>query len=112
VTIDTYTTNITNTPSAVNANKPDNWQLNLNNQNQEISMERTPRKQIPECISVGFIARRCGVSNTTVLRWINTGQLPAFRLPGGHFRVERENFSVFLTRYNMPSDIKTSGSHP
>lgn len=56
----------------------------------------------PEYISVGFIAKRCGVSNTTVLRWISTGQLPAFRLPGGHFRVERDRFSEFLTRHSMP----------
>ena len=56
----------------------------------------------PEFISVGFIAKRCGVSNTTVLRWINTKQLPAFKLPGGHFRIERTDFSRFLDKYNMP----------
>ena len=56
----------------------------------------------PEYISVGFIAKRCGVSNTTVLRWINARQLPAFKLPGGHFRIERNDFSKFLDRYNMP----------
>jgi excisionase family DNA binding protein len=58
---------------------------------------------IPEYITVGFIAKRCGVSNTTVLRWITTGRLPAFRLPGGHYRVERDNFSEFLTKYSMPT---------
>jgi len=62
----------------------------------------------PECISVGFIARHCGVSNTTVLRWINTGQLPAFRLPGGHYRVGGQDFSDFLSRYIIPAG-KTSG---
>jgi excisionase family DNA binding protein len=56
----------------------------------------------PEYISVGFIAKRCGVSNTTVLRWINTRQLPAFKLPGGHFRVERTDFTEFLDKNNMP----------
>ena len=56
----------------------------------------------PECISVGFIAKRCGVSNTTVLRWINTRQLPAFKLPGGHFRVERTDLTEFLEKNNMP----------
>jgi excisionase family DNA binding protein len=55
----------------------------------------------PEYISVGFIAKRCGVSNTTVLRWISTGRLPAFRLPGGHFRVGSQDFSDFITRHNM-----------
>ena len=57
----------------------------------------------PENISVGFIAKSCGVSNTTVLRWISTGQLPAFRLPGGHFRVVMEDFSEFLSKNGMPA---------
>ena len=56
----------------------------------------------PEYISVGFVAKHCGVSNTTVLRWITTKQLPAFRLPGGHFRIERNDFSEFLAKYSMP----------
>jgi excisionase family DNA binding protein len=55
----------------------------------------------PEYIPVGFIAKRCGVSNTTVLRWITTGQLPAFRLPGGHYRIEKGDFSEFLTKNSM-----------
>lgn len=57
----------------------------------------------PEYISVGFIARRCGVSNTTVLRWINNRQLPAFKLPGGHFRVGRTDLTEFLDKNNMPA---------
>jgi excisionase family DNA binding protein len=65
-------------------------------------MQNTLKQWTPEYISVGFIAKYCGVSNTTVLRWINTGQLPAFKLPGGHFRIERTNFSKFLNKYNMP----------
>jgi len=56
----------------------------------------------PEFISVGFIAKHCGVSNTTVLRWIGAGELPAFRLPGGHHRINREDLFRFLNKYNMP----------
>lgn len=66
-------------------------------------MHNTAEQWGPEYISVGFIARCCGVSNTTVLRWITTGQLSAFRLPGGHYRVVKEDFSEFLTKYNMPA---------
>jgi excisionase family DNA binding protein len=65
-------------------------------------MQNTLKQWAPDYISVGFIAKYCGVSNTTVLRWINTGQLPAFKLPGGHFRIEKANFSRFLSKYNMP----------
>jgi len=56
----------------------------------------------PEFISVGFIAKHCGVSNTTVLRWIGAGELQAFRLPGGHHRIGREDLFRFLNKYNMP----------
>jgi len=65
-------------------------------------LRKTNGQWAPEFISVGFVAKRCGVSNTTVLRWINAGQLPAFKLPGGHFRVGRTDFSRFLDRNNMP----------
>jgi excisionase family DNA binding protein len=56
----------------------------------------------PEYISVGFVAKCCGVSNTTVLRWISAGELEAFRLPGGHYRIEKGHLSDFLARYHMP----------
>jgi len=56
----------------------------------------------PEYISVGFVAKQCGVSNTTVLRWISAGQLAAFRLPAGHYRIERSHLDDFLARYHMP----------
>ena len=65
-------------------------------------MPKISEKWNPEYVAVGFIAKRCGVSNTTVLRWISTGRLPAFRLPGGHYRVSSQDFSDFLARYSMP----------
>jgi len=65
----------------------------------------------PEFISVGFIAKRCGVSNTTVLRWIGTGRLPAFRLPGGHYRIESNDFSEFLTKYSIPARNREQENH-
>ncbi len=66
-------------------------------------MQNASEQWAPEYLSVGFIAKRCGVSNTTVLRWISTGQLPAFRLPGGHYRIERNDFSDFLEKNSMPA---------
>ena len=63
-------------------------------------------QETPEYFSVGFVAKHCGVSNTTVLRWIGSGRLPAFRLPGGHYRVERHAFSSFLTRHTMAGDTE------
>jgi excisionase family DNA binding protein len=66
-------------------------------------------RETPAYVSVGFVAKRCGVSNTTVLRWISSGRLPAFRLPGGHYRVDKHAFSSFLTRHeraNEPGPLK------
>lgn len=74
-------------------------------------MQKIIEQWLPEYISVGFIAKRCGVSNTTVLRWISTRQLPAFRLPGGHYRVGREDFSEFLTKNKMTAGNKAPENH-
>lgn len=71
---------------------------------------RQPSEQwTPEYISVGFVAKRCGVSNTTVLRWISNGQLPAFRLPGGHFRVNSQDFRDFFARFCTPAEKNQAG---
>jgi excisionase family DNA binding protein len=67
-----------------------------------VSLRKISAAGTPEFISVGFVAKGCGVSNTTVLRWISTGQLPAFRLPSGHYRIERNDFSEFLARHRIP----------
>ena len=39
-------------------------------------------------ISAAEVARRLDVDRATVTRWIAAGKLPAFRTPGGHWRVE------------------------
>ncbi|HJX12676.1 MAG TPA: helix-turn-helix domain-containing protein [Dehalococcoidales bacterium] len=48
------------------------------------------------------IAGYCQVSKSTVLEWIKSGRLKAFRLPGGHYRIDRKDFREFLERWNMP----------
>lgn len=48
------------------------------------------------------VAEYCQVSKSTVLRWIKDGKLQAFRLPSGHYRVDREDFRDFLERWAMP----------
>ncbi len=60
----------------------------------------------PHFISVGVVARNCGVSNTTVLRWINNGEIPAFRLPGGHYRIHTTDFLDFMNRYQIPASSR------
>lgn len=67
------------------------------------------RDGAPRYVSVGFVAKHCGVSNTTVLRWIGSGELAAFRLPGGHYRIDNRDFAAFTSKYRIPLDRQRSG---
>ena len=46
-------------------------------------------------LTTGQAAVLFSVDPDTVLRWIKTGKIPAYRTPGGHYRIHRD---VFLTR--------------
>jgi excisionase family DNA binding protein len=48
------------------------------------------------------IAAYCQVSKSTVLEWIKSGRLKAFRLPSGHYRIDRDDFKEFLVKFHMP----------
>jgi excisionase family DNA binding protein len=63
-----------------------------------INVERT----YPEYLTTGVVARHCGVSKVTVLRWIERGNLTAFRLPGGQNRIHRDDFFAFATKHSIP----------
>jgi excisionase family DNA binding protein len=56
----------------------------------------------PEYLTTGAVARHCGVSKVTVLRWIEKGNLTAFRLPGGQNRIHRDDFFAFADRHSIP----------
>ena len=71
-------------------------------------MEQKLEQWCPEHVTTGFVAGRCGVCTVTVLRWIEKGHLPAFRLPEGHYRIHRDDFASFLTRYRIPVHHSTS----
>ena len=65
-------------------------------------MEKGTKEPIPEYLTTGTVARYCGVSKVTVLRWIEKGDLAAFRLPGGQNRIPRDDFYAFADRYKIP----------
>jgi excisionase family DNA binding protein len=48
------------------------------------------------------IAAYCQVSKSTVLAWIKSDRLKAYSLPGGHFRIDKEDFGNFLKKWNIP----------
>ncbi|MEK7413193.1 MAG: response regulator [Planctomycetota bacterium] len=65
-----------------------------------------------EHLSLGSVAKRCNVSRTTIYRWIISGQLKAYSLPSGHFRVISSDLEAFcqsfgITQSNLP-DNETS----
>jgi excisionase family DNA binding protein len=48
------------------------------------------------------IASYCQVSKSTVLEWIKSDRLKAFRLPSGHYRIDKKDFREFLEQWNIP----------
>ncbi|WP_237068574.1 response regulator [Microbulbifer guangxiensis] len=54
-------------------------------------------------LTTGEAARYCGVNFRTVIRWIERGQLKAYKLPGrGDHRICVEDFVGFLRDNGMP----------
>ncbi|WP_218310986.1 response regulator [Alteromonas antoniana] len=54
-------------------------------------------------LTSGEIAAFCDVNLRTVIRWIESGKLKGFKLPGrGNNRVLVDDFVDFLERHNMP----------
>ncbi|NLG48775.1 MAG: response regulator [Chloroflexi bacterium] len=55
-------------------------------------------------LTTGQVAKYCRVSSVAVWKWIKQGKLRAYRLPGGHYRIERGALKEFLREHNMPID--------
>ena len=47
-------------------------------------------------------AKLCHVSPLSIINWVNAGRLPAFRTPGGHRRIRREDLVLFMRDNGMP----------
>ena len=47
-------------------------------------------------------ARLCHVSPLSIINWVNAGRLPAFRTPGGHRRIRREDLLLFMRENGLP----------
>ena len=65
-------------------------------------MKREIDQRYPVYFTTGTVAKHCGVSKVTVLRWIDKGALTAFRLPGGQNRIHRDDFYAFAAKYSIP----------
>lgn len=58
-------------------------------------------------LSTGEVARLLHVSPVAVLRWIQAGKLPAYRVPGGRYRIARAEFRKFLADNQIPVTLDT-----
>ena len=47
------------------------------------------------------VAAYCQVSKNRVMKWIKDGKLQAFKLPGGHYRIDKDGFRGFLEQRKM-----------
>ncbi len=58
---------------------------------------------IPAVLTTGIIAKVCGVAPRTATKWIDSGLLKGYRLPGSQDRrVSRAEFERFATEHNLP----------
>ena len=64
-----------------------------------------------QALTTGDVAKYCGVSFRTVIRWIEGGRLNAYRLPGrGDNRIHVDEFLRFLGEHDMPIPEELSDS--
>jgi len=67
---------------------------------------------IKEVLTTGEVASICKVAARTVSKWIDTGRLEGYRIPGSRDRrVTREAVRVFIQKHGLPSMPSTSVSH-
>lgn len=59
-------------------------------------------------------AKLCHVSPLSIINWVNAGRLPAFRTPGGHRRIRREDLVRFMRENGIPipDDLKEGSGRP
>src|SRR5258706_12471961 len=56
------------------------------------------RKEFFTTFEVGEI---CQVYHTTVINWINKGQLKAYTTPGKHRRIQKNDLVAFMKKFNI-----------
>jgi excisionase family DNA binding protein len=47
-------------------------------------------------------AKLCHVSPLSIINWVNAGRITAFRTPGGHRRIRREDLARFMRENGIP----------
>ena len=56
--------------------------------------------------TTGQVAKVCGVSKKTVVKWFDSGMLKGFRIPGSLVRrIPKKALIKFMKEYNIISDF-------
>lgn len=71
-------------------------------------MPRPPAAPSPRSYSTAEVAQRMGVSVPTVQRWVDAGQLKAWKTLGGHRRIDATSADELFNSQQPPSDIATA----
>lgn len=61
-------------------------------------------------LTTGEAAEACGVKLNTIKNWIRSGNITAIRTPGGHWRIPKAPFMVFLDTFIMPVTTSSADS--
>lgn len=57
--------------------------------------------QAPRSYSTSEVAKRLGISTQTVQRWVDSGQLKAWKTVGGHRRIEAEGVELLFRLHGL-----------
>jgi len=59
-------------------------------------------------------AKLCHVSPLSIINWVNASRLPAFRTPGGHRRIRREDLARFMRENGipLPEELRDGSGRP
>jgi excisionase family DNA binding protein len=92
--------------------KPTWYQMRSTKPFGKMSRKKTGEVGAQERIKIKDVASNCMVSQTTVRRWIENGQLRAIRLPSGHYRINQADYKLFLENCEIaPEKGATKSKH-
>jgi excisionase family DNA binding protein len=55
-----------------------------------------------EILTVAKASKYCNVSPRTIINWIESGYIKAYKTVGGHRRIQRANLETFMKKQGMP----------
>jgi len=55
-----------------------------------------------EIMTVAEASKYCNVSPKTIINWIDTGYIKAYKTVGGHRRIQKTNLEIFMKKQGIP----------